>query len=155
MLRLLLISLSFLLVACQSSVTKNEESVAVEDTLERQVLDYNPDNDARPLDAMIRVKEPAVNGRLMSPASVTGEAVGAWYFEGSFPVVLLGSEGEVLVESFATADGDWMQEGFVPFTAELEFSVAAPVEGYLELLLDNPAGDEGMDRSISIPVTIR
>ncbi|MEX0930901.1 MAG: Gmad2 immunoglobulin-like domain-containing protein, partial [Candidatus Paceibacterota bacterium] len=56
-----------------------------------------------------------------SPLTITGEARGNWYFEATFPIILTNWDGLIIAEGFATADGEWMTEEFVPFTALLEF----------------------------------
>src|SRR5476651_630333 len=43
------------------------------------------------------------NEDLVSPLTVTGEARGSWYFEGSFPVLLLDANGKELSHTTAKA----------------------------------------------------
>lgn len=86
--------------------------------------------------------------------SVIGEARGNWYFEASFPVKVIGNDGEVLFSGFATAQGDWMQTGFVPF--KLDISVPESYIGPATLILqkDNPSGLPENDAALSFPIVI-
>ncbi len=92
------------------------------------------------------------NGRLQSPLLIVGEAR-LWYFEGSFPVRLLNEMGREIAVGYASADGDWMTEEWVPFTAELSFpSQASDTMGTLVLEKDNPSGLPEHDDRVLIPV---
>src|SRR6185436_520379 len=51
-----------------------------------------------------------------SPLTVTGEARGNWYFEASFPAVLVDWDGKIIAQLPAQAQGDWMTQEFVPFS---------------------------------------
>ncbi len=85
-----------------------------------------------------------------SPLVVTGEAAG-WYFEASFPVRLLDSDGNEIAVTPAQAQGDWMTADFVPFQATLTFTTASQT-GMLVLQKDNPSGEPQNDASLWIPV---
>lgn len=69
----------------------------------------------------IRLIDPKPQQVISSPLKITGEARGNWFFEANFPVVLTNWDGLIIAEGYATADGEWMAEDFVPFTAELTF----------------------------------
>src|SRR3989344_8677977 len=62
---------------------------------------------------LIKVESPVPGEAVGKNFSVEGVARGTWFFEASFPVVVLGKDGEVLVETYATANGEWMTENFV------------------------------------------
>ncbi len=84
-----------------------------------------------------------------------GRARGNWFFEASFPITLLGKDGKVLAQTYATAQGEWMTTEFVPFKSE---PIKAP-ESYigpatLVLHKDNASGLPEHDASISFPITI-
>lgn len=102
---------------------------------------------------MIQVTSPMPNASVSvsQPLVVTGRARGGWYFEASFPVKLLDSNGNVLVEHYAEAQGDWMTPDFVPFVATLTFATT-DTSGTLVLQNDNPSGEPANAKSISIPV---
>ena len=85
----------------------------------------------------------------MSPLIITGKARGPWYFEATFPVILVDWDGKIIAEHYAQAQGEWMTADFVPFEAKLEFE--SPVfpdadtthfsrRGLLILRKDNPSG---------------
>ncbi|MDO8468181.1 MAG: Gmad2 immunoglobulin-like domain-containing protein [Candidatus Peribacter sp.] len=100
----------------------------------------------------ISVTEPAPNATVASPLTVKGEARGTWYFEASFPVRLLDSNGNEITAAPAQAQGDWMTEDFVPFSVTLTFSVAPGTTGTLVLAKDNPSGDPAKAQNVRIPV---
>lgn len=90
---------------------------------------------------------------IQSPLTVSGEAIGTWFFEASFPVKLLDGNGNVIASSPAQAKGDWMTRDFVPFEAVLNFEKPATMNGILVLEKDNPSGlPENADK-LEIPVT--
>ncbi|HZJ10386.1 MAG TPA: Gmad2 immunoglobulin-like domain-containing protein, partial [Trueperaceae bacterium] len=91
-------------------------------------------------DVQVRAIEPAADSKMTSPIELRGQALGSWFFEGSFPYRLQTAEGTVLASGVARAEGDWMTEGFVPFTATIEFDVEAATAVSLILMNDNPSG---------------
>lgn len=101
---------------------------------------------------LIRVTSPVANQVVTSPFTITGEARGYWYFEASFPVTLLDTEGNVLLSHYATAQDEWMTEQFVPFSSELVFTKPATKTGFLVLAKDNPSGLPEHDNQIRIPI---
>jgi hypothetical protein len=86
--------------------------------------------------------------------SVIGKARGYWFFEASFPVELRTLDGTILGGGVATAQGDWMTEDFVPFTAELQTPSAFIGPAVLILKRDNPSGEPKNDASISFPIVV-
>ncbi len=72
-------------------------------------------------EGLIRVYSPKIDQVVESPLQISGEAVGSWYFEATFPVILTDWDGRIIAEGYATSQGDWMTEDFVPFTGELNF----------------------------------
>ena len=105
-----------------------------------------------PVENMIRVISPKEGDTVASPLLIKGEARGAWYFEASFPVRLIDSEGETLAVYYAQAQGEWMTEDFVQFFSELIFETPKTETGTLILEKDNPSGLPENDASIEIPV---
>ncbi|MFH1632304.1 MAG: Gmad2 immunoglobulin-like domain-containing protein [bacterium] len=102
---------------------------------------------------LIMVDSPRPNQLVESPLSITGQAVGNWYFEATFPVVLVDWDGLIIAEGYATAEGEWMTEDFVPFTATLEFETPDLYNrGSLILQKDNPSGLPEYDDALEIPV---
>ncbi|MBD3311771.1 MAG: hypothetical protein GF349_04765 [Candidatus Magasanikbacteria bacterium] len=102
---------------------------------------------------LIRLDKPRPNQGVDSPLSISGEARGTWFFEGSFPVVLTDWDGRIIAESFATTSADWMTEDFIPFTAVLEFEKPDLYDyGSLILQKDNPSGLPENDDALEIPI---
>lgn len=104
---------------------------------------------------LIRVDNVRPNQIIASPLVITGEARGNWYFEASFPVVLVNWDGLIIAQGIATAKSDWMTSEFVPFEAKLTFTVdknAYSNRGALILRKDNPSGLPEHDDALEIPV---
>lgn len=106
---------------------------------------------------LIRLDSPRPNQSVKSPLTITGEARGYWFFEASFPVVLADWDGRIIAEGIATAEGEWMTENFVPFTATLEYTLEPDIystRGTLILQKDNPSGLPENDDALEIPVIL-
>jgi hypothetical protein len=106
---------------------------------------------------LIRVDYPRPNSIIESPLTVTGEARGTWFFEASFPVILVDWDGLIIAEGIATAAEDWMTEDFVPFEATVVFAVDSSIysdRATLILRKDNPTGLPEFDDALEIPVTL-
>ena len=104
---------------------------------------------------LIQLESPAYNAVIASPLKITGQARGNWFFEGSFPIVLVDGDGKFIAQAVAKADGEWMTTNFVPFVATLEFSKTenhTNNRGTLILRKDNPSGLSQNDDSLEIPV---
>jgi len=103
----------------------------------------------------IRVSFPRPGETVISPLVIKGEARGYWFFEASFPVVLVDEKGNEIASGPAQADGDWMTEDFVPFTATLTFAgVPERFNGKLFLKKDNPSGLPENDDALVIPLVV-
>lgn len=103
---------------------------------------------------LIRVTNPTPGSVVGKPITVIGEARGTWYFEASFPIEVRDAQGDVLATSHADAQGEWMTENFVPFTATIEVPETYIGEAVLVLMNDNPSGLPENARSVSFPITI-
>lgn len=102
---------------------------------------------------LIKVTNPLPNDIVMSPLIVTGEARGNWYFEANFPVVFIyGPNEQDKVTTYATAQGDWMTEDFVPFTIEIEFPSTTAKTGQLILKKANPSDLPENNNELVVPV---
>lgn len=96
------------------------------------------------------------NQEVSNHIKVEGRARGTWFFEASFPVELIDSDGNILARTIATADGDWMTEDFVNFTAVIDFvKPTSTKHALLVLSKDNPSGNPDMDQSIFVQVVIK
>jgi len=103
---------------------------------------------------LIKVESPVPGEAVGKNFSVEGVARGTWFFEASFPVVVLGKDGEVLVETYATANGEWMTENFVPFHSDIKIPESYSGPAKLILKKDNPSGLPEHDASISFGVVV-
>ena len=101
---------------------------------------------------LVLVNSPRPNTSIKSPFTITGQARGSWFFEAQFPVQLFNSTGELLAEGFATAEGEWMTEEFVPFTATLTFDALSAGKGELMLIKANPSDLPENADELVIPV---
>lgn len=107
---------------------------------------------------LIRLTTPKPNDLATIPLEIAGEARGYWFFEASFPVKLLDSSGNVLVQTFAQADGEWMTEDFIPFKTIIHTLERAPSgSGSLSLVLekDNPSGLPEHADELVVPIELR
>lgn len=87
--------------------------------------------------------------------SVIGKARGGWYFEASFPLQVLSSQGSLLKEMPVQADGEWMTESFVPFSETVTLPPGTKGAAMLVLKNDNASGLPENDASISIPIYVQ
>ncbi len=106
-------------------------------------------------ESMITVSSPLPNTKVKSPLQVSGSARGTWYFEASFPVVLLDANGKTLAQAPAQATSDWMTTDFVPFLVTLTWNGATTSTGTLVLKKDNPSGLPEHEAEIRIPVSFQ
>lgn len=107
---------------------------------------------------LIRLVNPRPNQIIQSPVIITGEARGTWFFEASFPVILVSWDGLIIAQGFAQAKSDWMTTDFVPFEATLTFDAdknAYSNRGVLILQKDNPSGLPEHDDALEIPIVFQ
>ncbi len=106
---------------------------------------------------LIRVSYPKAGDSITSPLTVKGEARGQWYFEATFPVVLVDWDGRIIAQGVATAQSDWMTTDYVPFTATLTFDTKEErysSRGSLILQKSNASGLPENDDAMEIPITL-
>ncbi len=103
---------------------------------------------------MIRIDSPLPKSTVNSPLIITGEARGGWFFEASFPVLLVNWDGLIIGEGFATAEGDWMTEEYVPFKATITYTVDTSVSsaGSIILQKQNASGLPENDDAFEYPI---
>ena len=121
-------------------------------TLANDVTEVTSSGTATNGESRVRVNTPVQHARIASPIIITGEAVGPWYFEGSFGISILDSAGNSIAEGAATAKDDWMQEGYVPFSAAIYFNKPESSTGVIRIHKANPSGLPSNEASIDIPV---
>lgn len=102
----------------------------------------------------IKVEIPFPDAVTGKSFAVIGQARGPWFFEASFPIVLLDSEGNELAVAVAQAEGEWMTEEFVPFRADITVPESYTGPAALLLKKDNPSGLPEHDASVSFPITV-
>ncbi|TFG35496.1 MAG: hypothetical protein E4H47_01350 [Parcubacteria group bacterium] len=107
-----------------------------------------------PDETLIKVSIPSPDQEIQSPFTIKGEARGYWFFEASFPVQLLDESGNIIKQTIAQAQGEWMTEDFVPFEALLTFSVPKDQKGTLVFKKDNPSGLPENDAEVRVPVLL-
>src|SRR5690606_30730109 len=106
------------------------------------------------LRAFVRLDAPALDASSQSPLTLTGWAVGPWFFEGSFPVELIGPDGTVLASHFVMATDAWMTTDFVPFSGQLEFEITEATQATLVLRRANASGLPEHDAAVRVPLTL-
>jgi hypothetical protein len=89
-----------------------------------------------------------------NPFTVSGKARGNWYFEASFPLQVVDTDGTIILTMPVQAQRDWMTTEFVPFSGSVDvgnFKGPATVV----FMKDNPSGLSENDASLSIPIYIQ
>lgn len=135
-----------LLINTHSIDNFDDVIVTVDDELDGELSEKND---------LIRVASPTINSIVGNPIIVTGKARGYWFFEGSFPLIVVDWDGLIIGSGYATTDGEWMTEDFVPFSGNVayELPVDTPYKrGSIILRKDNPSGLPEYDDAIEIPV---
>lgn len=105
---------------------------------------------------LVRITTPLPHTHIAPPLTIQGTARGPWYFEGSFPVLVVDGKGAVIAQGVAQASTDWMTEDWVPFTATVAFTHPDDVgsgDGLLIIRKDNPSGLPEHDDSFEIPIS--
>lgn len=108
-------------------------------------------------DPRITLDTPVEGDTITSPVTLSGKVRGNWYFEASFPIIIVDWDGRIIGEGHATAQGDWMTTEFVPFTATVHYTVDPQTpyaRGAIILKKDNPSGLPENDAAIEIPVIL-
>lgn len=113
-----------------------------------------------PKENLIRIESPSSNEEISSPLLMSGQARGYWFFEASFPVILVDWDGKIIAQGIATAQDEWMTEDFVPFKAEIEFEKPEFIgdfskRGALIFKKDNPSGLPEHDDALEIPIVFK
>lgn len=103
---------------------------------------------------MIVIDTPHVGAVVGKEFFVRGTARGGWFFEASFPIVVKDANGKVLTTVVAQAEGEWMTENFVPFTAKVVVPQTYSGPATLVAQKDNPSGMPENAASAAFPVTI-
>lgn len=102
----------------------------------------------------VKVSAPLSSAVVSKTFAVAGEARGPWFFEASFPVEVHDPSGRIVGHGIAQANGEWMTEDFVSFSATV---TVADYSGSATLALkkDNPSGLPEHDDSVEFPIVVR
>lgn len=106
----------------------------------------------------IKVYNPVQDQFISSPLEISGEALGSWFWEGSFTADLLNQSGELIGNAIITHQSgtEWMTEEYVPFGGTLEFDVGnAGTDGILVFHKANPSAMAENNESYSLPIKFK
>ncbi len=98
----------------------------------------------------------AANQTIESPLRVKGWAKSDWFFEGTFPLLLVGEDGRRIAFTKVLADNSVSakkSEGAVPFSGVLSFPKNVGAKGKLIFQKSNPTNVTKKETWIEIPVT--
>lgn len=102
----------------------------------------------------IHIDNPPADTTATSPMSVSGQARGSWFFEGTMPIFLTDAKGRILAQSTVRAQSDWMTDGPVPFLGKLTFPrQPTGSTGAFVIRNDNPSGMAANQKQVEILVT--
>jgi len=108
------------------------------------------------VDMPIIVENIKDNQGISSPVTIKGKARGGWFFEATFPVELVDTNGNIIVSTTAQALGDWATTSFVDFIATFEYTKSTSTDRALLILSkDNPSDNPDFEQSIFIPVVLK
>lgn len=97
---------------------------------------------------------PQAGAETTAPMHVSGSALGEWFFEAQMPVRVTDPSGVVLGEGVAHAQGDWMTNRPVAFTADIPLTMPYQGPAILTVERDNPSGLAKNFASVSVPIII-
>lgn len=103
----------------------------------------------------IIITSPLPNQLVSSPLTISGKAVGNWFFEAVAPVKLVDGNGNILSQGQIGAQGDWQTNDFVPFIGELTYSTPNTNTGQLIFNNDNPSGLPQNNQQFILPIRFR
>ena len=102
----------------------------------------------------VKVTLPFPGATVLKKFTASGHARGTWFFEASFPVQVKDPSGNVVGTGIAQAEGNWMTEDFVRFTAPVTIENYSGPATFV-LMKDNPSGLPEHDDSVSFPITVQ
>lgn len=146
---LIVIVLVFFVWVVWMGFIKQEESIPIDTVTPTQweSLYSNASSD------LIVIESHTAGDYITAPVTITGRARGYWFFEASFPVVLVNWDGLIIAEGIAQAQDEWMTEEFVPFSVTLNFEKPIYNErGAFIFKRDNPSGLPENDSALEMPV---
>ncbi|MBD3247887.1 hypothetical protein GF382_01195 [Candidatus Falkowbacteria bacterium] len=129
-----------------------------EDLAEKMVDDFEVTDEQKSVSekkGLVEVHSPKLGQSVSSPLVVEGEAKNNWFFEASFPVVLVDWDGRIMAEAPAMTSENWMSDGLHSFRSELEFDLTEEnfiPRGTLIIKKSNPSGLPDNADSLEVPV---
>lgn len=106
-------------------------------------------------DDLIVLESPLPDGKVTSPLVIKGKARGGWFFEATFPITLVNWDGLIIAEGYATADGEWMTNDYVPFTSTITFTkpdTQVSDRGWIILHKSNASGEPRFDNALEVQI---
>lgn len=109
---------------------------------------------------LIKITNISPNQEIENPVVIKGEARGFWFFEAIFPILIVDWDGKIIGQGLASADGEWMTEDFVPFTATIEFNKSEisglySDRGSIILMKSNMSDLPANDDALEFPVNFK
>lgn len=105
---------------------------------------------------LLTLTNPMVGEYISSPVVIEGKARGSWFFEASFPVVIVDWDGLIIGQGIAQAQSDWMTTDYVPFRVEITFTKpTVKNNGWIILRKDNPSDLSQNDDAFEVPIFFR
>lgn len=117
--------------------------------------EFAPCPETPAVEDVISIDTPLPGATIGSPLTVSGKARGNWFFEGSFPIVVVNWDGLIIGEGIATAEGEWMTTEYVPFSGRIfyTFDPTTPYNrGAVIFKKDNPSGLPEHDDAREVPI---
>lgn len=115
----------------------------------------DPKKERPEISELIRLEQPKKNEKVSAPLQLKGSARGYWFFEGTAPFRIVGTNGKNIASGYLEAQENWMTEDFVPFEADISFKTPKEKRGFLELSRANASGKPEHDRILRIPILIK
>ncbi len=117
------------------------------DTVASKQQYYNP----KILKNKIVILSPKPNQIITNPATVKGNVLGTWFFDGEIMSKIVDSNGVVLGQGPLVAEGDWTVIKNISFGGVIPFSAPSEKGGFLVIQAQDSIGGEGSS-SFEIPV---
>ncbi|MDD5721287.1 MAG: Gmad2 immunoglobulin-like domain-containing protein [Candidatus Pacebacteria bacterium] len=130
-------------------------NVKKETTMEPSLVSNMDTGNAEQKKDLIRVFSPQPNDVIKNSIDIKGEARGNWFFEASFPIKLINTEGKEvpLSQGYIMTSANWMTTDFVPFEQVVTFHTQKAGKGKLILMKDNPSGLPQNADELVIPIS--
>jgi hypothetical protein len=109
--------------------------------------------DREPVDYEVIVETPQTGDTVTSPLTIVGRAHTNWYSEGTFPVEVRNSMGEIIGQGMAEKqEGASADNGYIPFSALVTFTANPGEQGSLVFKRSNPGGKNEYDLRTEVSV---